>query len=328
MRQAPALALVEQRQEQRAACPGVGQVALQAEQLTLVDDAGVVRVVGQLRKEALYGQAIGLDKGFQALLGNQYVIGRNAGLAGIERLAEGDPLGGLLQWYVGRDDGRRLAAQLQGHRRQVGRGALHDLPADLGGAGKQQVIEGQAGELLAGLDIAQHHRNFVFGENLAEQVAQQAAGRRRRFAHLQHHPIACRQRADQRADGQVERVVPRHDDAHHPQRLIDDPRTGRLESQTDPAPRWLHPAPQMAAGVADAMQARHQFGEQGLVGRAMTEIRADRLDQSRLVSRQNIAQRVQPAQTVFLGWHRFGGECCTLASEHRFKGGECLWSVG
>jgi len=60
----------------------------------------------------------------------------------------------------------------------------------------------------------------------------------------------------------------------------------------------------------------------------MTEIRADRLDQSRLVSRQHIAQRVQPAQTVFLGWHRCGGECCTLASEHRFKGGECLWSVG
>ena len=53
----------------------------------------------------------------------------------------------------------------------------------------------------------------------------------------------------------------------------------RLERHADLAPRGFHPALEMAAGVMDAVQAGHQFGEQGFIGAAVAEILADRIDQ-------------------------------------------------
>ncbi|MNN06685.1 hypothetical protein D3C81_1194860 [compost metagenome] len=107
----------------------------------------------------------------------------------------------------------------------------------------------------------------------------QQAGRGGRLTELEHHPIARRQRADQRTDGQVQRVVPRHDDPDHAQRLVNHFGRSRLESGAHLASRGSHPALEVFAGVMDAVQAGHQFGEQGFIGAAMAEVLADRIDQ-------------------------------------------------
>jgi hypothetical protein len=71
------------------------------------------------------------------------------------------------QRVVGAEDGRRLAAQFQRHRRQVVRRHAHDVVADLGRAGEQQVVEGQPREIGAHRGVAQHHRDILGGESIS-----------------------------------------------------------------------------------------------------------------------------------------------------------------
>ncbi|MNF99038.1 hypothetical protein D3C84_819230 [compost metagenome] len=144
MAHAAALALVEQRHQQRTLAGGVADVAVETRQLSLIDDRGVVRVVGQRRIKPTDGCAIGLDETSDAILRHQHIVRGHAGLAGIQGLAEGDALGGILERHVVRNNGRGLAAQFQGHRGQVFRSGAHHVFADAGGAGEQQVIERQA----------------------------------------------------------------------------------------------------------------------------------------------------------------------------------------
>ena len=207
---------VEQRHDPCALGPGVIQVVLQPLQLSGIDDCAVVGVVGQARIQAQHGLTVGADEALEAPARHQHVIRRNAGLPGIHALAEGDALGGIGQRHRGRGDGGRLAAQLEGDRGEVVGSGTHHVTADRGRAGEQQMVERQAGKGSADLHVAEHHRHLILGEHLREQRFQQLTGGRCRLAHLQHHAVAGRERADQRADGQVERVVPRHDDPHHP----------------------------------------------------------------------------------------------------------------
>lgn len=49
-------------------------------------------------------------------------------------------------------------------------GSLHHLAAHAGGTGEQQVIERQAGEGLAHLDLTEHNADQVCGEHTLEQL--------------------------------------------------------------------------------------------------------------------------------------------------------------
>ncbi|MNQ59592.1 hypothetical protein D3C85_738450 [compost metagenome] len=173
MAHAAALALVEQRHQQRTLAGGVADVAVETRQLSLIDDRGVVRVVGQRRIKPTDGCAIGFDETSDAILRHQHIVRGHAGLAGVQGLAEGDALGGVGQRHVGGDDGRRLAAQFQGHRHQVFRGGAHHVLADAGGAGEQQVVEGLAGEGHAHVGLAQYHTDQVLGEDPRQEVLEQ-----------------------------------------------------------------------------------------------------------------------------------------------------------
>src|SRR5690606_32813116 len=108
VRHAPFLALLEQRHQASTLGLGVVQVILQAGMLVGIDDRGVVRVVRQLRVEAPDRLAVGLDEAAQPLLWHQHIVGCDAGLAGIERLAEGDAFGGIGQW---RSEERRVGKE-------------------------------------------------------------------------------------------------------------------------------------------------------------------------------------------------------------------------
>ncbi|MNO69802.1 hypothetical protein D3C76_606630 [compost metagenome] len=95
------------------------------------------------------------------------------------------------------------------------------------------MIEGQAREGFTDIRFAQRHTDQVFGEYRLQQLLEQQAGGRRGFAELEHDPVASGQGAGQRADGQKQRVVPRHDDPDHAQRLVQHLGAGRLKGQAD-----------------------------------------------------------------------------------------------
>lgn len=65
---------------------------------------------------------------------------------------------------IGRHDHRRLATELERHPGEVGGGRLHHEPPDLSGAGEDQVVERQAGELLRDVGAAGHHRRCSSSE--------------------------------------------------------------------------------------------------------------------------------------------------------------------
>ena len=86
------------------------------------DDGGVIGVAGQRRKKLGHGAGKGCAKSRFLPSGQQYVIGCNAGLTGVQQLAVSDLEGGLIQITRGVKDAGRLAAQLQRSWGQVSSG--------------------------------------------------------------------------------------------------------------------------------------------------------------------------------------------------------------
>ena len=65
----------------------------------------------------------------------------------------------------------------------------------------------------------------------------------------------------------------------------------------------------------DAMQRRHDFGQQGFIGGAVAEIRADGVDQGLLFTAQQLKQGLQPLPALFQGRQRVAGKGAALALE-------------
>ena len=61
---------------------------------------------------------------------DEQVVGRDADLTGVEKLAPGDFLRRFVEIGSAVDDDRRLSPQLERHRRQMFRGGSHDRAAD------------------------------------------------------------------------------------------------------------------------------------------------------------------------------------------------------
>jgi len=292
--------------------------------LPFVDDGGVVRVVGQCRVKTAKRLAVGLDETLDAIFRHQHVVRRHAGLPGVQGLAEGDAFGGVLEGHIGGNDRRRFAAQFQRDRGQMLGRRAHHMFTDAGGAGEQQMIEAQPGKCHADVGLAQHHAHQVFGEDLRQQGLEQFAGGRGRFAEFEHHPVARGQRAHQWPDGQVQRVVPGHDHPDHAQRLVDDFGRGGLEGDAYSAAGRFHPATEVFARIVNAMQAGHQFGEQGFVGAAMAEVLADRIDQRLAFVAEHFAQGLEPLLALRGRRHRVGGIGAALGVEQALELIQCL----
>ena len=101
---------------------------LQAMEVRRVDDAG--KIVAGLRVGAIELLDVSADGGNEFVVHrslDQYVVGSDAGLAGVHEFAPSDAAGGDLHVGMTTDKCRALATQLQGHRGQVlGRGAHDD----------------------------------------------------------------------------------------------------------------------------------------------------------------------------------------------------------
>ena len=171
------------------------------------------------------------------------------------------------------------------------------MAANRGGAGKQQVIKRQLGKCCTNIHLAIEYGDVILFVSFGENFLQQRATGWRRFAHLDHHPVAGSQRANHRAEGQIERIVPRRNNADHANRLIGDHGRARPLSRADLAFLWLHPLAQVFGVVPYAFEAGHDFCQTGLVRRAGTEITVQGGADLVLILEQQGAQPVQVVDT-------------------------------
>jgi hypothetical protein len=127
------------------------------------------------------------------------------------------------------------------------------------------VVERQRRERAPELGVAGHDRDLVGIERRAHQFGEQRARGRRELRHLHERAVARRQGGDERTDCEIDRVVPRHDDPDHAERLGHHLRAAGQEPQRGGAPLGLHPLAQVAARVAHRLQAGEQLEQPRLV---------------------------------------------------------------
>src|SRR5258706_14489733 len=128
----------------------------------------------------------------------------------------------------------------------LGRGANHVL-SDGRRAGEQQMVEWQRHEGAPDIGVAVDHREERGIEMPGHQSREQLSRGRGGLGHLHEDPVSRRERGDDGPDGEIERIVPRHDDAHDTEGLEDDARSSWKEPYAGGARLWLHPALDVAA---------------------------------------------------------------------------------
>ena len=116
----------------RALGGGIRDQAFEPRVVTLGDDRGVIGVVGIGAEHALHVGLQLVGEILHRIFRHQRVVGRDAGLAGIEQLAIGDARGGFSEIGGSIDDGGRFAAEFQRDRCQVAAGGFRHESADRG----------------------------------------------------------------------------------------------------------------------------------------------------------------------------------------------------
>jgi hypothetical protein len=193
--------------------------------VALVDHRGQVNVALHRGEEAGKGVLERADEGLELLAGHVDHIRIDAQLAGIG-LGGGDAEGGGGQVGAAPDDGRRLAAQLQRHRHQVGGGIAHDGLADLGAAGEHQVVEGLGADRRPHLGPAGDHGHLERVEHLGHGLGHHPGRARHDLGGLEDGPVAGRQGVGQGREEGEQRRVPGADDAHRTLGLVLHPGLG------------------------------------------------------------------------------------------------------
>jgi hypothetical protein len=289
---------------------------LKPREVARAHDARVVVVACDVRVHRREHALRADDEALLFAFGHQHVVGRDAGLSRIERLAHEDAFDGLLEVRVGADDRGRLAAELQRHRREVLARGAHHVMADGGRAGEQQVIERQAREFVCRFGIAVHDGDLVLREARPHEGGEQFGKARREFRLLHHHAVARGQRRGHRPDRQVQRVVPRHHDAHHAEGLRHDARRRGLEPEAGGTAPRAHPFPAVAQRVVDALDGGEHLGQFGLLERPVEEVGADGGGDLLAAVHHQRAQAFQP-----VGAHAPRRRLCAKAGgAHRIEG--------
>ena len=137
------------------------------------------------------------------------------------------------------------------------------------------MVERQTGERRADIGAAEDGRDLFGGKQAAEELGEELRGARRELGGFQHHPVAGRERGDQRHDRQLERVIPRADDADDADRLMENAGAGGHEFEAHRDALGRRPTRQMPDRVADRRERRPHVGEQRLVARAVAEVAGD-----------------------------------------------------
>ena len=154
---------------------------------------------------------------------HQQAGGRAADLAFVGEDAPEGRLERGIDIAVGEDDVRRLAAQFQAEPLQVGfAGGLQQPPGRANAACEADLIDVhvQRQRFAGGLTVAGDDVEDAIGQaGLLAILGQLQRGERGPFRRLQHHGAAASQRRRHFPCGDLERIIPRHDAAHHAHRL-------------------------------------------------------------------------------------------------------------
>ena len=245
---------------------------------------------------------------------DEHVVRRQAGLTRIEELPPCDPLrrGTHVRRRV--HDCRRLASQLQGHRRQVLGGGRHHLATDRCTAGEEDVIEGKLEQGLRRLGTAFDQRHLPLIERLAHQRCQEMGRGRRLLGRLEHHAVAGRNRSHEWVDDECHGIVPWRQDEHHAARLDVQPAGGADEEELRaPAPS-PHPAREAADGVVDLLQHVMDLSQLRL-GPRPGEVGVNGVRYGRAVLHDRRAQPLEPPAPLGSGRARHHGRLLPLALE-------------
>ncbi len=150
----------------------------------------------------------------------------------------------------------------------------------------------------------------------ADQLFQQGTGLGGGFAHLHHHPVARRQGGDDGHHGQLDRVVPGHDDTHHAQGLVFHPGLARPAQGADAAFAGLHPLAQLFGGVFEPFQGNQDFRQAGLVRSPVGEVRVDGLNPVVGMFGKDGAQAIDQLDALFRSGVRVLAECGFLSGKY------------
>jgi hypothetical protein len=128
-----------------------------------------------------------------------------------------------IQIRVGADDHRILATERQGAGNQPPGAGLRDPATDGDAAGERDLVDASLGEGRTGLAVAEKHAQHTLGKTRRlEEIADQLPGVGGELGGLEQHRVARHQRLDARVEREQERLVPRRDDSHHAEGLVDD----------------------------------------------------------------------------------------------------------
>ena len=137
------------------------------------------------------------------------MIRRDAGLSGVQELAPRNPLRGKIQLGVGIDNAGTLSAEFKRKRSEVLRRGTHHGASAAGPACIENVVEFFFQQTLRDVDAAVEDCHVFRLEDLAHNRFNDFRRVFRLFRRLENHPVARGNRADQRSERQLKRIVPR-----------------------------------------------------------------------------------------------------------------------
>lgn len=147
---------------------------------------------------------------------NQNVVNSEARLAGIGKACLKDAFARNLETSAWVNDGRALAAQLQGHGRQMLCRRLHDDAADERVAGVDDVVPALREEVCGAFFGRLHDGHGSIGEVRAQHVLNRVGTVWRHFGRFDNDGVAGGDGIDHRSNRQLCWVVPRANDQHGP----------------------------------------------------------------------------------------------------------------
>src|SRR5690554_1159597 len=136
------------------------------------------------------------------------------------------------------------------------------------------MVEGLTAESLTHRRTARDNSHFRLVIGLTQKTRHQLRGSRREFRWLDHRAVARREDACEGRPGEVDREIPRADDAHRAERLILNAglRAKQTQRELDLALFRLHPLAQMLLRMLERAEGAHHIRQQRLLMAAMAEI--------------------------------------------------------
>ena len=183
------------------------------------------------------------------------------------------------------DDRRRLAAELQRERHEVLGGGAHDDLPHARRAGEDEVIERQPRERLADLGPSGHDDTRSRSNAAVDHVDQRARRLGRELARLHHRAVARGDRAHERRERELHRVVPRRRRSPRPRAAAAHLGRRREEREPDLARLGAHPLAEVRLREADLVDDDEDLGGERLVLRSVAEVARHRVGEHVLLCR-------------------------------------------